>query len=277
MEQALSAAQLVQLYNDVPEAPEDFDVPTPTFLNAWWRNGNKELKEVGGVKHFGGWCINVEEVFETLPAEWTLQYFISKRNGIEYAAWATETLFIAVLQSRSFWVENREDEKPEYFREYAEGLTQKAELLGIVRGIASPVVAGAKVHNAKNLLAAYSQGYNTVNRAIRKARTQAEAVHRPSRNIAPYAVYLPLRGATKNGDAVSTMVGKKEQSPITPIVFSTLTMDDTWMVNPVIIAECQASLELARRWRDDQFTTQEQEQVFEDVDPMTGEIDTHSV
>jgi len=60
------------------------------------------------------------------------------------------------------------------------------------------------------------------------------------KNVAPYAVYLPLRGETKEGQPIFTSVGSDKKSPIVKITFAATTINAEWRVPDPIVAECES-------------------------------------
>ena len=220
-----------KLFSELPiERATEYELPTPQFFKAYWRNGEKAFKDAGGVLLYGGWVIGEEQIAISMPPAWKYQTFTSKKQGNEYGAYCVQNIWAAVMGHRDKW-STLEGGKKQH----------RVELMCAVNGIKNAVVISATGYNAGNLMSAYITGYNTVKR-IAGLDT-----------LPPFAVYLPIGGKTVLGMPAIEPVGLKEKSPIVPIVFNPgPAVDEIWIEEHTVCTStfesCITAMPLVKSW-----------------------------
>jgi hypothetical protein len=198
-------------------AGEAVELPFPVVY-VWALNGQASYKSQGGALYYGGWACKAEDLKSTsdqqglaIPGDWK-QVTIASRDGGEFEAYTTRSIFVAPIGKRLSWLHDgkRSAEYVEGGRRHLQVLAYMAEGRGengskqfVPWG---PVVLTAKGYQARNLLDAFSRW--------EKATSIMRWKMAPG--VPAWCFYMALGTFGKERQSVN--VGKPgAQSPITPI------------------------------------------------------------
>lgn len=224
------STEMVKHEDKLPVLPDfagdAIDAPPPAERRVvYWRNGNAQLKKLGGVQYTGGWCINAENLNPDIldASKWELENMTSRDGKKEFAVFTTPVIHAAMLGWREAWTERQHVDgvRPVYRRDYGEGLTSYVEVACIADSVKTGVVLTAKGHNAAKLKKAYGIAL-------------AELAARFKSPVPPWAFFMPLGGETdEKGVPIYTAYGKGEQqSSIVHIV-------PKWKLTPEFLKAAQ--------------------------------------
>jgi len=106
MENTIQLPDGVTAVNPNPES-EGIKLPF-TAPVLWWVNGKKDLKELGGVKYFGGWAGSDDDIelavneYGPLPDGFVLETH-NGRSG-EYAVYSKRNIITVIIKTRTRWL-----------------------------------------------------------------------------------------------------------------------------------------------------------------------------
>lgn len=139
----------------------------------WWKRGDPSVqKDLGsGVRHFGGWAANVDNLFSGapiidgnrwIPDVFVEDTFVSSEEGETYQVYTTRRLAVAVIGQRFRWAYRRNPDGSIVKSDRGRGHVQILGLSALPKkdksyDTWSPVVMSAKGLSAKALQEAISQ------------------------------------------------------------------------------------------------------------------------
>lgn len=214
--------------------------PAPVL---WWANGKANgSKKDSGVQYFGGWACNVEDMqlnAPSVPATFHQEQF-TNNEGTTYDVFAARSVAVALIARRKRWI-----------AETNKGHTQILAYMATVEGQQgdkhyipwNPVVLSAKSYAAIELEAALTKWEKDTITARRQFANNAPA----------WFFYAPL--GTFGGERKQRMVGKTQQSPITPCTVYTPKEFDEPTLERIFVGETIATVMLdlkrqAAEWLD---------------------------
>lgn len=167
---------------------------------AFWMNGEKDKKRLGGTDYTGGWAMNAENLNPSIldGKQWELEVKIARGTNKEFQVFTTPVIHVAMLGWREAWVQRElpEGVRPTYQQHYGEGLTSYVELAVIADSVKTPLMLTAKGMNANRLKKAYSAAVNDLARYFKKS-------------VPPFAFFMALGGELdEKGEPVFTQYGK---------------------------------------------------------------------
>ena len=185
------------------------------FLN--WHNGEARIKpEVGcGVLHFGGWWASAEEVESLsgpLPEKFVPETWTNK-EGLDYGAYATRSVLVAVIASRFRWIAKSDDDGNgqggKGARSHKQVLAYMAYSEPDKKGKKLILPWGPVVLNVKGMVGPeLDKAFKAHEKGIAEVRKEIAA-------SVPWPYFYAILG-TFGDQRVQKMVGKTQQSPITP-------------------------------------------------------------
>lgn len=198
-------------------AGETVELPFPVVY-IWALNGQASYKSQGGALYYGGWASKTEDLQGTadqqglaIPEDWK-QVTIASRDGGEFEAYTTRSIFVAPIGKRLSWLHDgkRSADYIEGGRRHLQVLAYMAEARGengqkefIPWG---PVVLTAKGYQARNLLDAFA----------RWEKATAQSRWKVAPGVPAWCFYMALGTFGKERQSIN--VGKPgAQSPITPV------------------------------------------------------------
>lgn len=191
-----------------PLADEGIRLPFPAPV-VWWKNGDKKLKQIGGVEYYGGWAVNVEEL-DNLgvqpPEGWTAATWTGREN--DFDVFCNRFLGFAPIVKRSKWEKTTDDQGN------VKGNRSTLHVLGIAatwdKDAAQFVAYGPVVLSAKSWTAKY------LTDALKEwERVSKDAREKLAGGLPANFFYAPI--GTFGSEPNVQLVGKApNQSPVTP-------------------------------------------------------------
>ena len=180
--------------------PENDGIQLPfTAPVFWWANGDKKMKQVGGVQYYGGWNGNDDDVETAVSENGALPdgFLLEVRTGNDgdYAVYSSRTVTVVPIKARKRWKDGRS---------HSQTLCLLAVKNGDVREAWGPVVLSAKGYTTDRLTKAFASWVSHV----RDVRAK----------IAPdVPAWYFWQAIGTIGDYEEEVVGKVKKSPITPV------------------------------------------------------------
>lgn len=166
----------------------------------WWNNGNKQMKQLGGVSYFGGWQ-GSQDVVETalheygsLPEGFTVESRTG--NDGDYVVYACRAVTVVPVRTRKRWKDNRSH-------------SQTLCLL------ATKDESGERVSWGPIVLSGKGYATDRLSKAIQSWVMHSREVRDKLAPNVPAWYFWCAYGSY--GEFVEEIVGSGKQSPITPI------------------------------------------------------------
>jgi len=173
----------------------------------WWLNGKAHYKALGGAAYFGGWASNVDDLEQAasemgveIPPDFK-QVTLSNNEGKEYEASTSRAIAVAVIAKRQQWVVDDTTGKGRGHTNILAYMAEKKDNKLIPWG---PVVISGKGLSGRFITDALAEW----DKASRAAR------HQHANGLPPWFFFVPI--GTFGDKPVTRMVGKIQQSPVTP-------------------------------------------------------------
>lgn len=228
------------------------DTASLPFPAPWcrWMNGKPAAAEAGDARYYGGWEIGIEGTnglaeamntyaMETLPFGWK-EITNHSQDGSAYASVVSRVGIFVLIGKRMRWQVNPE----------TGGKSSTAHWLTLL----STLDAKSKVYSAMFPVVITAKGYSSkyVEDAMTAFGAATAAMRREvANNAPPFLFYHPL--GTNGQEPVTKMVGKGQQSPITPCdVIVPANIDRAYIerafIGQAVADTCAGYLEEAAEW-----------------------------
>lgn len=206
----------------------------------WWGNGsaqNKALAKVAPAMYFGGWLVeeghmeDAAQEYGGIPASFAQTEFVS-RKGDSVPVYSSRAIVAAPMAYRVAWVPKRDNGGYGVrYTKYEPGTSMHVQMLALLATVSEkayipwgPVVLSAKAYQAGYLLDAVKQWPKIIQPALRQAGSKTPAS----------AFWM---GIGTFGEFNQKMVGKTEQSPITPITLFTPQNVDVELLKKLFVGK----------------------------------------